>query len=209
MKRVLALAPHTDDVELGCGGTLARLLEEGAGVTVAAFSICRESIPPDLPPTIAGDEFREAMQRLGVPPQNVLVYDYPVRKFPQHRQELLEELVRLRGRITPNLVLLPSAHDVHQDHQVIAAEGLRAFKETSVWGYELPWNQAAFTAQAYVTLEPRHLEAKWRALTAYQTQIKLGRPYFRQDFIEGLARVRGVQVKAEFAEAFEVTRLRL
>jgi LmbE family N-acetylglucosaminyl deacetylase len=209
VKRILALAPHTDDVELGCGGTLARLLEEGAGVTVAAFSICRESIPPDLPPTIAGDEFREAMQRLGVPSQNVLVHDYPVRMFPHHRQELLEELVRLRARITPDLVLLPSAHDVQQDHQVIAAEGLRAFKETSVWGYELPWNQTAFTAAAFVTLAPRHLAAKWRALTAYQTQINLGRPYFRQDFIEGLARVRGVQVKAEFAEAFEVARLRL
>lgn len=209
MKRVLALAPHTDDVELGCGGTLARLLEEGASVTVAAFSICRESIPAHLPPTIAGDEFAEAMRRLGVPAQNALVYDYPVRRFTDHRQDLLEDLVKLRSRIRPDLVLLPSAHDVHQDHQVVAAEGLRAFKETSVWGYELPWNQTAFTAQAYVTLEPRHLAAKWQALTAYQTQIGLGRPYFRQDFVEGLARVRGVQVKAEFAEAFEVARFRL
>lgn len=209
MKRVLALAPHTDDAELGCGGTLVRLLEEGASVAVAAFSTCQESIPADRPPTIAGDEFAEAMRRLGVPPQNVVVYDYPVRRFTYHRQDVLEELVRLRNRIMPDLVLLPSAHDVHQDHQVVAAEGLRAFKETSVWSYELPWNQTALTAQAYVTLQRHHLDAKWHALTAYQTQIDLGRPYFQQDFIEGLARMRGVQVKAEFAEAFEVVRFRL
>ncbi|MDF2626480.1 MAG: LmbE family protein [Symbiobacteriaceae bacterium] len=209
MKRVLALAPHTDDVELGCGGTLARLLEEGASVTVAAFSTCRESIPSGLPPDIAGAEFARAMRLLGVPGDDVLVYDYPVRKFSYHRQDLLEDLVRLRSRIRPDLVLLPSEHDIHQDHQVIAAEGLRAFKETSVWGYELPWNQTAFTAQAFVTLERRHIEAKWRALGAYRTQVDLGRSYFRQDFIEGLARVRGVQVKAEFAEAFEVVRLRV
>lgn len=209
MKRVLALAPHPDDVELGCGGTLARLLEEGASVAVAAFSICRDSIPPDLPPTIAGDEFAESMRRLGVPAADVTLLDYPVRRFSDHRQDVLEDLVRMRNRISPDLVLLPSAHDLHQDHQVIATEGLRAFKETSVWGYELPWNQIAFSAQAFVTLQRHHLDAKWRALTAYQTQISLGRPYFRQDFVDGLARVRGVQVKTEFAEAFEVARLRL
>lgn len=208
MKKVLALAPHADDAELGCGGTLARLLEEGADVTVAAFSIAQDSIPPGLPPTIARDEFAEAMRRLGVPKENVLVYDYPVRKFTYQRQDLLEDLVRLRNRLRPDTVFLPAAGDLHQDHQVVAAEGLRAFKEVTVWGYELPWNLVTFSAQAFVTLAQRHLDAKWNAITAYRTQVDLGRPYFQREMVEGLARVRGVQVKAEYAEAFEVARLR-
>lgn len=207
MKRVLALAPHTDDAELGCGGTLARLLEEGASVHVVAFSTAKDSLPPGVPPMLTQEEFAEAMRRLGVPTQNVLTLDYAVRTFSYCRQAVLEELVQLRNRIKPDLVLLPSAHDIHQDHQVVAAEGLRAFKETTVWGYELPWNLVTFSAQAFVTLQRRHLDAKWRALTAYQSQFDLGRPYFNRDVIEGLARVRGVQAKAEYAEAFEVARL--
>lgn len=208
MKTVLVLAPHTDDAELGCGGTLSRLLEEGAGVFVAAFSTAQDSLPPGAPPTLTRDEFTEAMRRLGVPGENVRMYDYPVRRFTAHRQEVLEDLVDLRRRIKPDTVFLPAASDMHQDHQVIAAEGLRVFKEGTVWGYELPWNHVTFSAQAFVTLQRRHLEAKWQALSAYQSQIQLGRPYFEWGFIEGLARVRGVQVKAEYAEAFAVSRVR-
>jgi N-acetylglucosamine malate deacetylase 1 len=208
MNTVLVLAPHPDDAELGCGGTLARLLEEGATVYAAAFSTCQESLPPGAPPTTARDEFAEAMRRLGVPDANVLVYDYPVRRFSYQRQELLEDLVRLRRSLQPDTVFLPAASDLHQDHQVVATEGLRAFKEITVWGYELPWNHVAFSAQAFVTLAQHHLDAKWHALTAYRTQIGLGRPYFQREMVEGLARVRGVQVKAEFAEAFEVARFR-
>lgn len=208
VRRVLVLAPHTDDAELGCGGTLARLLEEGAEVWVAVFSTARESLPSGAPPDLFRNECGEAMCRLGLPEGNLLVYDLPVRRFTEHRQDLLEELVHLRRQVDPDTVLLPSAHDVHQDHQVVAAEGLRAFKERTVWGYELPWNQISFTAQAFAVLARRHVEAKWHALSAHQSQIHLGRPYFQQDFVEGLARVRGTQVKAGYAEAFEVMRQR-
>lgn len=208
MKRVLALAPHTDDAELGCGGTLARLLEEGAAVYVAAFSTAQDSIPPGFPPTTTQAEFAESMRRLGVPKENVLLYDFPVRKFSYHRQDVLEELMKLRSRIQPDTVFLPTAQDLHQDHETLAAEGRRAFKETTVWGYELPWNHITFSAQAFVLLQRRHLDAKWQALSAYRSQLHLGRPYFDRAFLEGLAHMRGVQVKAEFAEAFEVTRIR-
>ena len=76
-------------------------------------------------------------------------------------------------------------------------------------GYELPWNHISFDAQAFVTLEERHLDAKWAALQAYTSQFELARPYFSRSFIEGLARVRGTQVKVEIAEAFEVMRIKL
>jgi LmbE family N-acetylglucosaminyl deacetylase len=208
MRRVLVLAPHTDDAELGCGGTIARLLTDGADVFVAAFSTAEESLPPGAKPSRLRDEFLAAMQTLGIPHDNALVFEYPVRRLSYYRQELLEELVKLRKQIDPNMVFLPSSSDLHQDHQVLNAEGLRCFKDMTVWGYELPWNNIGFPAQAFVTLEPCDLQAKWDALQAYKSQFELGRPYFSREFIEGLARVRGVQVKSPYAEAFEVMRLK-
>jgi N-acetylglucosamine malate deacetylase 1 len=208
MQRVLVLAPHTDDAELGCGGTIARLLREGEDVFVAAFSTAEGSLPPGTAPTRLRDEFLAAMQSLGIPPEKTSVFGYPVRRLSYYRQELLEELVKLRIQVNPGMVLLPSASDLHQDHQVLNAEGLRCFKDMTLWGYELPWNNIGFPAQAFVTLEPCDLKSKWEALQAYKSQFELARPYFSWEFIEGLARVRGVQVKAPYAEAFEVMRLK-
>ncbi len=206
--RLLALAPHTDDAELGCGGTIARLLETGAEVFVAAFSTAEESLPPNSPPTMLRDEFLDAMRTLHLPESNIIVYGYPVRRLSYFRQEVLEELVKLRREIQPNTVFLPSGSDLHQDHEVLYAEGLRTFKDLTLWGYELPWNHINFPAQAFVCLDRNHLEAKWRALQAYKSQLQLGRSYFCRSFIEGLARVRGAQIKTEYAEAFEVVRVR-
>lgn len=208
MRRVLVLAPHTDDAELGCGGTIARLLRDGVDVFVAAFSTAEESLPPGAAPCRLQDEFLAAMQTLGIPRDHTLVFGYPVRRLSYYRQDLLEELVKLRSKVHPTMVFLPSASDLHQDHQVLNAEGLRCFKDMTIWGYELPWNNIGFPAQAFVTLERCDLQAKWDALQAYKSQFELARPYFSWEFIEGLARVRGVQVKNPYAEAFEVMRLK-
>lgn len=207
--RVLALAPHTDDVELGCGAAVARLVEEGSEVFVAAFSIAEDSVPPGAPRDTLRNEFLRAVPQLGVPADHLFIYEFPVRRLSSYRQEVLETLVLLRRQIEPDLVLLPSAHDVHQDHRVIHAEGGRAFKGGSIFGYELPWNHLRFAAQAFVVIEPRHLDRKWAALQEYHSQFQLERAYFSREFFEGLARVRGTQIKAPLAEAFEVVRLRL
>jgi LmbE family N-acetylglucosaminyl deacetylase len=206
---VLFVSPHTDDAELGCGGTIARTLEEGTEVHVLVFSSAEESRPPGTPPTILKDEFLLAMAALGVPSSNLQIEGFPVRHLSAHRQEVLEELIRVRARVQPSVVFAPASTDVHQDHQVVHAECLRAFKDLTVWGYELPWNHVGFDANAFVRLERRHLDAKWKALQLYKTQFELGRPYFSWEFIEALARVRGTQVNVPYAEAFEVERIRV
>jgi LmbE family N-acetylglucosaminyl deacetylase len=207
LKNVLVLAPHTDDAELGCGGTLARLIEEGSSVSVVAFSTAEASLPAGSKPGRLKAEFLDAMSSYGIPGEQLFVHDFPVRRLSSHRQEVLDELVKLRRIIKPDAVLLPSGADVHQDHQVVHAEGLRAFKEITIWGYELPWNHVTFPAQAFVRLEHRHLDAKWKALQRYTSQIELSRPYFTWEFVESLARVRGIQVKHPYAESFEVVRI--
>ena len=202
--RVLVLAPHTDDGELGCGGTISRLVEEGREVYYAAFSTAAESVPPPFPSDILEKEVREGTKVLGIPAANLLVYKYKVRHLPHMRQEILEELVRMKREIDPATVFLPSAQDLHQDHQTVHIEGLRAFKTVTVLGYELPWNNLSFDYRHFCVLTREHVQTKIAALRCYQSQQH--RPYTQEEFIWSWARTRGGQIMVEYAEAFDVLR---
>jgi LmbE family N-acetylglucosaminyl deacetylase len=204
-RKILVLAPHTDDGELGCGGTIARFRSEDREVFYAAFCLCSKSLPPNDPPDRLEKECREATYQLGIPASNLILFNYEVRNLPQVRQQVLEELLSLQKDIQPDLVLLPAASDIHQDHHVIHQEGLRAFKNTSFAGYELPWNNYSFHTSFFMRLSAGNLEKKITALKAYVSQA--GRPYMQEDFIRSLAIVRGVQCNAPFAEAFEIYKL--
>lgn len=109
MQRLLILAPHTDDAELGCGGTIARFLREKAEVFVAAFSTAEESLPPSASPDTLRNEFWAAMDALGVPRERTFVFGYPVRRLSSYRQEVLEELVKLKKQLNPTMIFLPSS----------------------------------------------------------------------------------------------------
>jgi LmbE family N-acetylglucosaminyl deacetylase len=204
-RRVLVLAPHTDDGEFGCGATMARLVEAGVEVRYVAFSIATKSLPAGFPPDTLAREVREATAELGIPEGRLTVHDFEVRTFPEHRQEILELLIEIWQDWAPDAVLQPSLGDIHQDHHVIAEEGIRAFKRTTVLGYEIPWNTLDFSFQAYVSLEPRHVERKVAALERYASQQH--RNYANADYIWNLARTRGINIGRELAEAFEVYRV--
>jgi len=201
---VLALAPHTDDVELGAGGTIARWIGEKKEVFYVAFSIAEKSVPKGLPKDILEQELKAATKVLGIAEDNLYIYKFEVRTFPKFRQEILELLVTLRDKLKPDLILLPSLRDVHQDHHVIAEEGIRAFKHKTILSYELPWNLLNFEPLAFINLEKRCLDKKVQAISCYQSQKD--RYYADKQFFYGLARARGVQINCTYAEAFEVVR---
>lgn len=203
-KRALVLAPHTDDGELGAGGTIARLTDSGCEVHYAAFSTCEESVPAPLPRDILETEVKNATAKLGIAPQHLHVFKFKVRKMSYVRQEILEDLVLLRNRHKFDLVLMPSLNDIHQDHAVVAHEGLRAFKNTTLLSYELICNNLQFSTCAFVSLEEKHLLRKIDALNAYESQK--GRSYMSGEFVSSLAIARGVQIGTRYAEAFEVVR---
>jgi N-acetylglucosamine malate deacetylase 1 len=203
-RRVLVLGAHTDD-EFGCAGTIARMTEDGVEVHYACFSSCEESVPEGYDRDVLKREVAEATAALGINSERFTLYSFPVRHFPAHRQEILEELVRLRRRVEPQVVLLPALSDIHQDHGVIAREGLRAFKHATILGYELPMNTITFQHACFVQLEPPHLERKIAHVQCYRSQQD--RPYMREEFIRALATVRGLQMNVPAAEAFEVIRL--
>jgi LmbE family N-acetylglucosaminyl deacetylase len=204
-KRVLVLAPHTDDGEFGCGGTMARLVEAGAEVRYVAFSIATKSLPEGFAPDTLAREVREATTELGIPESQLTVHDFEVRTFPERRQDILELLIELWDDYQPDAVFQPSLQDIHQDHQVIAAEGMRAFKRTTILGYEIPWNNFTFNYDAYITLDKAHVERKVAALDKYASQQH--RKYANAEYIWNLARTNGINVGREYAEVFTVYRV--
>lgn len=189
---VVVLAPHTDDETLACGGTIAKYVENKHDVYVYAFSSG----------TSNHSEFKSAVQKLGATPHPFSHFE--TRVFTDCRQKILDVMLEIKKQLAPNIVFIPASSDCHQDHQVIHEEGKRAFKHSSIYGYECPWNSYNFSNTAYVKLSPDHMTTKVIAMQEYSSQVN--RIYFREENIISLARVRGMQANTEYAECFEVVR---
>lgn len=198
MKRILFIGAHTDDIESGAGATLHKMVDEGAEIHCLTFSDCHQ-------PTILKLEHAESMGLLGVDGYHLRVLSIPVRRFGEHRQNILDALIFARGGISPDVVFTHSLKDIHQDHEVVARETLRAFKHTTIYGYELAQNTLNFTNTCFSKISVADLDVKCAALACYKSQA--GRPYMHPDFVKAQAVVRGMQAGVSLAEVFEVIRL--
>jgi len=203
-KRVLVLAPHTDDGEFGCGATISKLSGQGSQVVYVAFSAAEQSVLPHLPRDILRHEVKDATQVLGVANSDCIVLDFEVRRFPEQRQGILDAMIKLNREFQPHVVFLPSPNDTHQDHAVIAHEGFRAFKKTTMLGYEVPWNNLDFRTSCFVSFGDADINKKVESLACYKSQAH--RDYASEEYIRSLAITRGIQIGKKYAEAFEVIR---
>lgn len=191
-KTVFVLAPHADDAEIGCGGTIARLVENGADVYSLVFTKTDER----------NSEMVNAANILGI--TKCYNFNLPIRKLTEYRQKILDKLLVLKVKFKPDLVIQPSLSDIHQDHQVVAQEGVRAFKDINLIGYEALWNNLNFDAQLFVSLNKNQVSKKIRAVRCYKSQYH--KSYINSDYIKSLMKVRGVQIGFDNAEVFSVIR---
>lgn len=145
------------------------------------------------------------MNKLGVPLSNRNDFTFAVRHFPEHRQQILEILINLKNKINPDLVFLPMLEDIHQDHHVIAMEGVRAFKNSSILGYELIHNNLSSKNAVFIELSEKDIKDKIEIIKCYQSQKN--KLYSFEDFIVSLAKIRGVQAGVRYAESFEAIRI--
>jgi len=129
--KILLLSPHTDDVEIGCGGTVIKFLELGDNILWVGFSTAENSLQADLPRDTLVKEYLCVINGLRLNKENYKIFNFPVRDFDEYRQEILEELVIIEDKFKPDMVIGPSLKDFHQDHRVVANEMVRAFKVTS------------------------------------------------------------------------------
>ena len=142
---------------------------------------------------------------MGIKSENLHLLKYDVRNFNFRRQDILDDILVFKKQINPDLVLIPSLNDIHQDHSTIATEAIRAFKFTNILSYEIPWNNFSFSNTSFFVLTEEQIKIKVTALEKYKSQKH--RSYANEEFIKSLARTRGVQIGKKYAEVFEVVRL--
>jgi len=206
--KVLFLSAHLDDAEAAAGGTIARLLRNGDEVTYFGLSLCEESVPTGFPADVLASECGASSEILGLFRENLIIRNFPVRRFPERRQDILDELIRLRDSLSPDVVVIPSSSDIHQDHAVVSQEAVRAFRRaSSIFGYDFPWNVLQTSPlQFYVELTDPDLARKVKALQCYKSQLVKPNNCLSAEYVRSLAIERGNRIGRHYAEAFEVMR---
>lgn len=198
-RRVLAVGAHPDDLELACGGTLARLADRGHEVHALVLSHGgiggRASARPDE--AAAGGAFLGA--------SDVEVHDFPDTRLRDHELELVAVIERAVQRFEPDVILTHSGNDQHQDHQAVHVATMRAARQhPAVLCYESPSATRAFSPTVFVDIED-YVEVKVAAVAAHRDQR--GKPYMTPERVRSLAVYRGSQGKIMSAEAFEPVRI--
>jgi LmbE family N-acetylglucosaminyl deacetylase len=201
--KILIICAHTDD-EIGCAGSIVRMIEEGHEVIYRALcGIEKALVQAGKSQDTARIECIESMKRLGI--KNSYVYSFENRVFPKYRQEILDVMLLWKNKYKPDIVFIPASTDIHQDHQVVHNEGVRAFKHSTIMGYELPQNIISAKNSSFIKLKSHQIQLKVYAIQAYISQTE--RIFMSPEFIWGQARMRGVQCNSEYAEAFELIRM--
>lgn len=207
LSKVLVLSPHTDDMELGAGATVRKLLENDVKVKSVVFSDCKKSVDTSrFPPDILRNECSAAAEHLGI--KDLTIHEFPVREFPKYRQEILDTIYRLRVEDEYDLVITSWKGDLHQDHRVVAEETLRAFlkEDANIIAYEVPGDCPGFVPQVYVPVSEEEVEKKIELLRQYKSQVAK-RGYFEIDAIKGSMLYRGIHIGELYAEAFAQERV--
>jgi len=189
--KILVVAPHGDDGTIACGGSMAKWIGQGHKIHYHVFY------------TVHQAEVFDALQVIGDIPITWEV-EYEIRNFSENRQKILDMLLNEKKDLNPDLVVAPCPKDIHQDHSVISQEVLRAFKDRSILGYEMPWNNVSIDTECFVALGAEDMVKKVDSVSKHKSQS--GKPYTDPDFLRSWARTRGMQIGKPYAEVFEVVR---
>lgn len=208
IQTVLAISPHTDDVELSAGATLAQFVSEKKHVYYVALSDCRDTMKnTHFNKSTLASECRNSLIKLGLNKDNIYIYHCTNKSFIEEKQKIFRTLESLKTKIDPDLVLIPALTDTHQDHKTTADQAVSVFRRnTSILSYEQPWNNMKFVPNFFVKLSRKDISLKLSALKEYESQHYFKKPYFDEQFITSIARTRGLQINAEYAEAYEVVK---
>lgn len=195
IKRVLALAAHPDDLELGCGATIAKLAEAGVEITALVFSAGGRGAPGEFDRTA---ETRAALTSLGV--RSVLQHGFPDTRLHEHLNELIAVIEQQVGEVSPQRVYTMFGEDRHQDHRAVYQASMVACRPVpQILAYETPSSYPNFVPTVFEEVDG-FMERKVEALKMHESQGS--RLYMREEKIRSAAHFRGVQVDLGQSEGF-------
>lgn len=190
---ILCIGAHPDDIELGAGGILSNNTEPVWGLCLTAHSAFSNLLP----------EMLKSWDQLGIIYQDSFKQDFEHRNF--NRQSVLDLFIEIKNELKPDIILTHSSFDCHQDHKVIYQESIRAFKNSTILGYDLGWNNVSGSDyRFYRELSEDDVADKLKALSCYKSQQS--RPYFNINYQMGILRTNGAHCGTKYAERFEVIR---
>lgn len=195
---VLCLGAHSDDIEIGCGGTMLRLVNEVRGLNVTWVVFCGE-----------GDRESEARGSAEEVLSNASSADVIVKRFrngffPYVAADIKEYFETLKAGAAPDVVFTHYRNDLHQDHRVISDLTWNTFRNHLILEYEIPkYDGDLGSPNCFVTLDAAQLEAKQELLERHFASQR-SKQWFTRSTFEGLCRIRGIECASPtgFAEAF-------
>ncbi|MBK8615781.1 MAG: PIG-L family deacetylase [Anaerolineales bacterium] len=199
-KRVLFLGAHPDDIELGCGALLHHIVKE---TDVLCVTLSDNQKNPDLKQV--RNEHIRSMKILGVPEEKVVFGTFQTRVFPDARQEILEYFLKLRKEFQPDLIFTHSKQDVHQDHNTMTDEALRAFRGITVLGFDVVRSSYGFFPNFLAQVTEEDVNKKIEALAEYETYRD--RYYFNNELTRSIMVRHGALAECPFAEGFDILRI--
>jgi LmbE family N-acetylglucosaminyl deacetylase len=200
---VLCLGAHSDDIEIGCGGTILRLLAERRRVAVHWI-------------VLSGDarrarEARRSATRLlrGASAREVLVLQFRDGFLPYQGAAVKDAFEQLKQNISPDLIFTHHGADAHQDHRLVSELTWNTFRDHTILEYEIPkYDGDLGRPNVFVPLGPRFRERKLSLLmSAFPSQR--GKRWFTRETFDAMMRLRGIECSAPggYAEAFHCRKI--
>jgi LmbE family N-acetylglucosaminyl deacetylase len=199
-KRTLFLGAHPDDIELGCGALIHHIAPQSE---VMCVTLSDNQKNPALKNVV--DEHYQSMAVLGVRRESVVVGQFNTRVFHDSRQEILEYFLKLRRDFRPDVIFVHSKADVHQDHNTMTDEALRAFRGITLLGFDVVRSSYGFFPHFLVEVSQADVDAKLEALSQYKTYAD--KYYFERELLRATMIRHGALAERPFAEGFDILRI--
>jgi LmbE family N-acetylglucosaminyl deacetylase len=205
LTRVLAIGAHSDDLEIGCGGTMLALARANPGLTVDWVVLAAAGARADEARRSAEVLLADAGER------SVEVHGFRDGYLPHTAADVKDAFEDLKARVEPDLVLTHTRDDLHQDHRLVCELTWNTFRDHLILEYEIPkWDGDVGRPNLYVPLEEPQVQEKLDLLAGHFDSQR-GKHWYDVEVFRGLMRVRGMECRAPtgYAEAFVARKLSL
>jgi len=199
-KKLLFVGAHPDDIELGCGALIANIVGKTDILCVTLSDNQKNGLLQNVV-----EEHRRSMAVLGVLPEKDILERFTTRKFPTDRQDILEYLFKLNREYRPDIVFVHTKSDIHQDHNTVTEEALRAFRGTTVLGFDALRSSYGFFPHFLVEVTENDVNRKVEALSQYKTYHE--KYYFDPQVLRATCIRHGALAERQYAEGFDILRV--